>query len=357
MSFKKQYKKFSQLMCLPRGDRVEQGPDFLVTFVNIVHAYAPSLSFNYHQVIRGCDRVFRISSSRSGNVYISDFEVAYNLVTDKKNSKFLTAELVSNHAVCRHDAGHICVDHKNYIFFRELSAFSKETLMMFEPKKPAPKRLASLKVKGDRCLYCDGFVHEKKEPKCSIVFMKNGESCITKYRIPNKSPSKFKTVTWNNFDGELPMAESMIINKRHDCIFFLEKDYDLMQLDLYGIILPKDTKKQCNIIPIKTWNKKSFAKELKLCAVGDKYFPSAVSMCFLRSVGNRNGVLAVAIEKHLYFVCEDPRKGRRYEFYDYYVGRSRSRLYDITEDPNTRRGILAVDGVIKNAKLSYYNIL
>lgn len=365
-SLKKDYKRLTHLLTIPKRERMTVGPEFLAVISTLIHSFAPTLSIKQPKVIRDCDRCFCISSSRSGSIVISDYELAYNIIPDPKNVKYLRAQLVSNHPVCRLDAAHVSVDHRDYIFFRELTGFNNENLMMFIPNKAAPKRLDSFKIQGDdRCVYCDGFVHVSKDPKSSVVFVKNGESSITKYRIPNKNFSKYKREVWTRFDGELPNAESMVVNSRHDCIFFLQKDYELLSLDLYAILLPKNKKKVSNIIPIKSWNINAF-RQMGLISsdtsgsrsvTPKKYFPSATNMCYLRSVGGRNGCLAISIEKHLFFICEDPRKGHRFEFYDYYVGRANARLYDIAEDPDCERSLLSVDGIVQNPKLYYYDIL
>ena len=123
---------------------------YVLEICTVIRLYAPSVSVNRDltKSIVGTDRAFRVSTNMEGNIYISDFEMAYILVDDPKNDKVLNADLVSNHPVCVHDASSVHCDHRSNVFFHEKTTFKNESLSVIIPGKPTPKRALQYKPLG-----------------------------------------------------------------------------------------------------------------------------------------------------------------------------------------------------------------
>eukprot|EP00483_Globobulimina_turgida_P006961 UN06975 len=166
-NFGKDYKTLCKILGKPPSQRVASS--YLIEVCKIIRMYAPNVMVNAAATkpIKGTDRAFRISSNFEGKIYISDFEFAYELTEDAKNDSILNADMLSNHAICRHDASSVYVDHRSNVFFHELSSFKNEALMVFiftaDGYKPAPERTIQYEPVEDRCVYTDSFCHCKAE--------------------------------------------------------------------------------------------------------------------------------------------------------------------------------------------------
>jgi len=135
------------------------------------------------------------------------------------------------------------------------------------------------------------------------------------------------------------------MNKRHDVIFFLNRDFDHLCVRLHAVLMSKSTKKESKVVLLKQWDDFNF-EEMGYSESG--WFPKATSMCYMRE----DNQVVVAIEKHLFLVAENPKE--KYDFYTYHLGKTQCLLYDIAEHPTKERVIVAVDGAIKNCK--FYEI-
>eukprot|EP01084_Bolivina_argentea_P183197 316164_1 len=357
-NFNKDYKTLIKILGKQPSKRI--APSYLIFICKIIRIYSPSVVLNIEltKPIRGTDRAFRISSNYLGEIYISDFEFAYKLrIEPKKESTFL-ADLLSNHAICRHDASSVYVDHENNVFFHELSSFKNEALMVFiyidEEKgyKPAPKRTIQYKPTGDRCVYTDSYTHaniEELPQGYSIVFIKNGNKHLSLNKIPIiAGGKKLQRKEWTKFNDKLPNAEYLCLNNRHDAVFCLTTDLENFSIRLSCVILNKSVKKESKIIFVKQWEDFDF-EELGYPKNG--FWPKAISMCYLRDLN----YVVVGIQKHLFIIAENPNE--KFDYYTYYLGHVTCLLYDIAQNPKKKNSILCVDGVIKHCKLYQIDIL
>eukprot|EP01084_Bolivina_argentea_P042089 77662_1 len=338
--FKKDYKTLIKILGKPAAKRVASA--YLIEICKVIRVFAPNVMVNDEKTrpIRGTDRAFRVSSNFEGKVYISDFEFAYELTEDPKTDKVWNADLISNHAICRHDASSVYVDHRSHVFFHELSSFKNEALMVFIPDKPAPKRTIQYKPLGDRCVYTDSFCHAKPyqlPDGYSVVFIKNGTKHLSLNKIPvTAGGKKLVRKEWTKFNQKLPNAEYLCLNKRHDAVFVLTTDLENMSIRLSCVILNKSVKKESKVIFVKQWEDFDF-EEMGYAASG--FWPKAISMCYLRDTNH----VCVGIQKHLFLIGENPNE--KYDYYTYYLGRTTCLVYDIAEHPRKKNAIIAVDGV------------
>ena len=144
----KDYKSWMKMLAKRASTR--SAAAYLVEVCKVIWSYAPSVAVSPEATksIVGTDRAFRVSTNFQGKIYISDFEMAYQLVAEPKNDKVLNAELVSNHPVCVHDASSVYCDHRSNVFFHEKTTFKNESLSVIIPGKPTPKRALQYKPLG-----------------------------------------------------------------------------------------------------------------------------------------------------------------------------------------------------------------
>merc|ERR1712083_1258001 len=134
----------------------------------------------------------------------------------------------------------------------------------------------------------------------------------------------------------------LVMNRRHDVVFCLNRNFDHLCVRLHAVLLSTSTKKESKVVLLKQWDDFDF-EEMGYSEEG--WFPKATSMCYRRAENE----VVVSIEKHLFVVAENPTE--KFDFYSYALDKTKCLLYDVAEHPTKRNVLLAVDGAIKNCKL------